>query len=123
MEDDKTSVIKVRDILMVTIPPDLEDATITTLQEKVLQAMERYCVKGLIMDISMVDTLDSYFARLITETAQMINIMGGQTVVVGMRPSVAITTVHLGLNLKNIVTTLNVDRALGLFENYGREAP
>ena len=111
------SVVKVRDILMVTLPPDPEDATIMALQENVLRAMEKYRVKGLIMDISMVDTIDSYFARLVTETAHMVSVMGGLTVIAGMQPSVAITTVQLGLIFGNILTALNVDQALAMLEN------
>jgi len=111
------SVVKVRNILIVTLPPDPEDSTIIVLQEKVLQAMEKYRVNGLVMDISMMDTLDSYFARLISETAQMVHIMGGLTVIAGMQPNVAITTIQLGLRLGNTLTALNVDRALTLLEN------
>lgn len=108
------SVIKVKDILMVTMPPDPEDSTIATLQERVLDSMERYAAKGLILDISAVETLDSYFARTVTETAQMVMLMGGRTVIVGMRPAVAMTATQMGLKLNNIETALTVDRALDL---------
>ena len=108
------SVIKVKDILMVTMPPDPEDSTIATLQERVLDSMERHAAKGLILDISAVETLDSYFARTVTETAQMVMLMGGRTVIVGMRPTVAMTATQMGLKLNSIETALTVDRALDL---------
>ena len=111
------SVIKIKDILLVTLPPDPEDATIMTLQENVLQSMEKYSVKALVLDISMVDTIDSYFARLITETAHTVGVMGGLTIIAGMQPSVAITTIQLGLDLSTVLTTLTVDRALTMIEN------
>lgn len=108
------SVIKIKEILMVTMPPDPDDSTIAALQDRVLKAMERYAAKGLILDISSVGTLDSFFARTVTETAQMVTLMGGRTIIVGMQPAVAITATQMGLTLKNIETALNVDRALDL---------
>ena len=108
------SVIKVKDILMVTMPPDPDDSTIAALQERVLESMERHAAKGLILDISAVETLDSFFARTVTETAQMVTLMGGRTIIVGMRPAVAMTATQMGLKLNRIETALTVDRALDL---------
>lgn len=120
MNDDKISVIKVGDILMVTMPADPDDSTISALQDKVLKAMERHDAKGVVMDISPVETLDSFFARTVSETAQMIMLMGGRTVVAGMRPAVAITATQIGLTLGNIETALNVDKALDMVSNGSR---
>lgn len=120
MNDDKISVIKVGDILMVTMPADPNDSTISALQDKVLKAMERHDAKGVVMDISPVETLDSFFARTVSETAQMIMLMGGRTVVAGMRPAVAITATQIGLTLGNIETALNVDKALDMVSNGSR---
>ncbi len=114
MADERISVIKVRDILMVTMPADPDDPTVTALQEQALKAMERFEAKGLVLDISAVETLDSFFARTIVETARMIELMGGRTVIAGMRPSVAITATQLGFTLGNVMTALDVDRALDL---------
>jgi rsbT antagonist protein RsbS len=114
MADERISVIKVRDILMVTMPADPDDPTVTALQEQVLKAMERFEAKGLVLDISAVETLDSFFARTVVETARMIELMGGRTVIAGMRPSVAITATQLGFTLANVMTALDVDRALDL---------
>ncbi len=109
-----TSVIKLKDLLMVTLPTEPDDTTIGALQENVLQAMERYLAKGVVLDISAVEMLDSFFARTITETAQMVNLMGGRTIIAGMRPAVAITATQIGLTLGKIETALNLDRALEL---------
>lgn len=114
MSAESVSVVKVHDVLMVTVPADPDDATVATLQEKALAGIERYGAKGLVLDISAVDTLDSYFARLLAETAQMVAIMGGRTVVAGMRAGVAITATQLGLTLGGAQTALNVDQALDL---------
>ena len=113
---DNISVVKVRNILMLTIPTDPDDETISYLQEAILNSMEKYNSKGLILDISTVNTLDSFFARTIVETAQMVDLMGGITIIAGMQPSVAITATQLGLTFGKIKTTLDVDRALTMME-------
>jgi len=119
MTGESISVNKIRDILLVTVPADPDDETISLLQEKILLAMERYEVKGLILDISTVEILDSFFARTIIETAQMVRLMGGRTVVAGMRAGVAITATQLGLVFGDLRTALDVDRALDML----RDAP
>jgi rsbT antagonist protein RsbS len=108
------SVIRVRDLLLVTMPPDPDDSTIAALQENVLSAMEHHDARGVVLDISTVETLDSFFARTVSETAQMVTLMGGRTIVAGMRPAVAVTAIQIGLTLGNIETALSVDRALDL---------
>jgi rsbT antagonist protein RsbS len=112
--DHMISVVKVRQVLMVTMPPDPDDTTVTALQEKVLGAMERYAAKGVVLDISAVETFDSFFARTVSETAQMVTLMGGRTVIAGMRPAVAVTATQIGLTLGNIETALTTERALDL---------
>jgi len=112
MGPETLSVIKIKEILVVTLPSDPDDSTVAALQEKVLVEMERHQAKGVVLDVSAVETLDSFFARTVTETAQMIGVMGGRTIVVGMRPAVAITTTQIGLALGSIETALTVDRAL-----------
>jgi rsbT antagonist protein RsbS len=108
------SVVKVRDVLMVTVPAAPDDATVSELQEEILQAMAEYEAKGLVLDISAVEIVDSFFARTVAETAQMVGLMGGETVIAGMRPSVAITATQLGLTLGKALTALDVERALDL---------
>jgi rsbT antagonist protein RsbS len=114
MNNDTISVIRVRDLLMVTMPSDPDDPTVSALQDRVLNAMERHAAKGVVLDISSVETLDSFFARTVSETAQMVTLMGGRTIIVGMRPAVAVTATQIGLTLGNIETALTVDRALDI---------
>jgi rsbT antagonist protein RsbS len=120
MAEEGISVVKVRDVLMVTMPADPDDASVSALQMKVLQMMEQYEATGLVLDISAVETLDSFFARTVTETAQMAALMGGRTVIAGMRPSVAITATQLGLTLGRAMTALDVDRALDTLTDAGQ---
>jgi rsbT antagonist protein RsbS len=116
MASGNISVIKVRDILLVTVPPDPDDDTVTELQDQVLEAMAIHEARGLVLDISTVETIDSFFARTVTETAKMVGLMGGLTVLSGMRSSVAVTTTQLGLVLGKTLTALDVDRAIDLLE-------
>jgi rsbT antagonist protein RsbS len=112
--DDAVNVIKVRDVLLVTMPADPDDPTVSALQERVLQAMDASAARGVVLDISAVESLDSFFARTVVETARMVQLMGGETVITGMRPSVAITATELGFTLGTVQTALDVDRALDM---------
>jgi rsbT antagonist protein RsbS len=107
---------------MVTVPPEPDDATISALQERVLNAMERNNAQCVILDISQVETLDSFFARTVSETARMVTLMGGRTIIVGMRPAVAITATQIGVTLEGIETALTVERALDRAERLPRSA-
>jgi len=117
MTEETLSIIKVRDVLMVTMPADPDDATVSALQERVLLAMERSSARGVVLDVSAVESLDSFFARMITETTRMVAMMGGRTVLTGMRPSVAITVTQLGLTLGKTRTALRVDPALDILRD------
>ena len=114
------TVLKVRDVLLVTMPADPDDATVSALQSRTLAAMEQHDVKALILDLSKVEILDSYFARTVAETARMVTLMGGETLIAGMRPSVAITATELNVTLGATRTVLTVDRALDLAGNLSR---
>lgn len=114
MEYANISVIKIKDVLLVTVPSEPDDDTIQDLQARVLQAMDHFSPRGLILDISTVHTFDSFFARTIAETAQMVALMGGRTIIAGMQPVVAITATELGITLENIASALNVDIALDM---------
>lgn len=123
MSNDGIAVIKVGEVLMVTMPPDPDDATVSALQTRTLEAMQQYDAKGLILDLSKVEILDSYFARTVGETAQMVRLMGGETIIAGMRPAVAITATQLGLNLGATRTALSVERALDMATRPPGEKP
>lgn len=114
MGNESISVIRVRDVLLVTMPADPDDATVAALQDRTLEAMDRHNVRGLVLDLSKVEILDSYFARTVAETAQMVGLMGGETVIAGMSPAVAITATELGVTLGRTRTALTIDRALDM---------
>lgn len=114
MNDEPISLLKVRDILLVTMPSDPDDSTVAALQDRTLEAMSRSDVRALVLDLSKVEILDSYFARTVSETAQMVGLMGGDTIIAGMRPSVAITATELGVTLGRTQSVLSVEHALEL---------
>ena len=111
------SVVKVRDVLLVTLPGDPDDRTISQLQETILKTIEIYEPKGVVLDVSTVEALDSFFARTLVEISQMVSLMGGRTAVAGMRPNVAITVTQLGLSFGKILTALDVDRAIDILKD------
>ncbi len=116
MMDGGIAVLRLRDVLIVSVPSDPDDHTITDMQENILQAMRKHRAKGAVLDLSTVDIVDTFFARTIIDTAQMINLMGGRTVIAGMLPSVSITATQLGLTFENIETCLDVDTGFTLLE-------
>lgn len=122
MGTESISVIKIRDVLLVTMPADPDDATVAALQERTLQAMDQNDVRGLVLDLSKVEILDSYFARTVAETAQMVGLMGGETIIAGMSPAVAITATELGVTLGRTRTALTIERALDLVGQPGNAA-
>jgi len=101
-------------VLIATFPGRPTDQAVDELQQDVLDRMETADPRGVVLDISAVTTLDSFFARVISETASMVELMGGAAIVVGMRPSVAITAAELGFGLESVETARSTDHALSM---------
>ncbi|HTU33739.1 MAG TPA: STAS domain-containing protein [Candidatus Acidoferrum sp.] len=106
------SVVKVRNVLLVSMPADPDDSTVAALQDRTLEAMSKYDARALVLDLSKVEILDSYFARMVSETAQMVSLMGGDTIIAGMQPALAVTATELGVTLGRTRTAMTVERAL-----------
>lgn len=107
-------IIRMGDLLLVTIQVDLHDALIMALQDDLSGRIVRTGARGVLIDISALDLVDSFIGRMIGDIAMMSRILDAETVVVGMRPAVAITLVELGLSLPGIRTALDVDRGMAL---------
>jgi rsbT antagonist protein RsbS len=107
-------ILRVAGTLLVTLQTDLHDAVAEAFQEDLLSAIEREAVSGLLVDISALYMVDSYVARILTETGKMAHLMGAETVIVGMRPEVAATLVRMGYSFGAVRTALNVDEGLAL---------
>jgi rsbT antagonist protein RsbS len=103
-------------LLLVTIQVDMHDRLAMTLQEDLTDRIVKDRAKGVLIDISALDIVDSFIGRMISNTAAMAKILDAKTVVVGMQPAVAITLVELGLALEGVITALNVERGIAMLE-------
>jgi rsbT antagonist protein RsbS len=101
-------------LLLVSIQVDMHDQLALTLQDDLTQRIVETGAKGVLIDISALDMVDSFIGRMLANIAAMARILDAETVVVGMQPSVAITLVELGLSLKGVRTALNVDKGMEL---------
>lgn len=117
MNGARIPILKVGRVLIVPIQVDMDDQTVMQLQERILSELERTNARGVLIDISMLEMVDSFIGRMLSDIAAMARIMDARTVVVGMQPAVAITLVELGLELKGVDTVLNVDEGFKLLRS------
>jgi rsbT antagonist protein RsbS len=110
-------ILKVGRILIVPIQVDMDDQMVMHLQERILSEIQRTRARGVLIDISLLDMVDSFIGRVLSDIAAMARIMDARTVVVGMQPAVAITLVELGLELTGVDTVLNVDEGIRLMRS------
>ncbi len=113
---DKIPIIKMGDFLLVSIQVDMHDRLAMALQDDLTIRVAKERSKGVLIDISSLDVVDSFIGRMLDNIAAMTRALGTETMVVGMQPAVAITIVELGLSLENIYTALNVDKGMALLE-------
>lgn len=107
-------ILKIGSTLLVSIQVELEDDTVLQLQEDLAARITRTGARGVIIDISGLEIVDSFIGRMLASVAAVSRVLDARTVVVGMRPAVAITMVELGLGLHGVQTALDVDRGLAL---------
>jgi rsbT antagonist protein RsbS len=107
-------ILKLGDTLLATIQVDLHDTVVNSFQNDVLEQIEKTSATGLIIDISTLETVDSYVARILDNTGRMAKLMGTETVIVGMRPAVAATLVRMGYLMTGIRTALSLQEGLDL---------
>ena len=103
------------EFLLVTIQVDMHDQLALTLQDDLTRAIEKKGAKGVLIDISALEMVDSFIGRMISDISGMARILDAKTVVVAMQPAVAITLVELGLSLTGVATALNVERGMDLY--------
>lgn len=111
---DRVPILKLENFLLVSIQVDMHDQLALTLQDDLTQKIVATHARAVLIDISALEMVDSFMGRMLGNIAAMSRILDAQTVVVGMRPAVAITLVELGLSLPGIRTALNVDAGLSL---------
>jgi rsbT antagonist protein RsbS len=111
---DRIPILKLGDALLVTIQVDMHDQLATALEEDLTSKIVALGARGVLIDISALEIVDSFIGRMLDNIAAVSRILDADTVVVGMRPAVAITLVELGLSLSGVKTALNVDRGMVL---------
>jgi rsbT antagonist protein RsbS len=111
---ERIPVLKMGRFLLVTIQVDMHDQLAMNLQDDLTQRIVTHRARGVLIDISSLDVVDSFIGRMISNIAAMSKVLDAETVVVGMQPAVAITLVELGLTLTGVRTALNVERGMDL---------
>lgn len=107
-----TPIIRFGDTLVVTMKEALHDVAAAGLQEEISLALERTEPSALLIDVSVLDVVDSFMGRLLNDIAAMARLMGARTIIAGIRPQVAITLLELGLRLRGVETVLSVEQGL-----------
>ena len=118
---EKIPVLKIGDFLITSIQVALHDKLALSLQDDILNKIQETNAKGLIIDVTTIDVLDSFITRVLVEIAKMANIMGVKTVLVGLQPAIAITLVEFGMELTGMHTSLNLEKGLEMLKELVKE--
>ena len=111
---DRIPILQMGKLLLVTIQVDMHDRLAMALQDDLTTRISASGARGVLLDISSLDVVDSFIGRMISNIASMARVLDAETVVVGMQPAVAITLVELGLSLEGVRTALNVERGMAM---------
>ncbi len=111
---ERIPILRMGEFLLVTIQVDMHDKLALRLQDDLSNAIQRHTSRGVLIDISALEMVDSFIGRMVSDISGMAKILGAETVLVGMQPAVAITLVELGLSLTGVSTALNVERGMTL---------
>ena len=114
---ERIPILQMGDFLLVTIQVDMHDQLALTLQDDLSERISRTSARGVLIDISALDMVDSFIGRMISTISGLSKIMDAETVLVGMQPAVAITLVELGMTLPGVSTALNVERGMKLLQD------
>ncbi|MCP2274256.1 STAS domain-containing protein [Actinokineospora diospyrosa] len=120
---ERIPILKIGDVLLASIQVDLQDRDVLALQEDLAEKITATGAHGVVLDISAVDIVDSFIGRMFATIASTSRLFDAHTVVVGMRPAVAITLVELGLTLGEVRTALDLEKGLAILAELGERAP
>src|SRR5277367_2147287 len=118
---DRIPILRMGEFLLVTIQVDMHDQLAMRLQDDLTHAIEKKGAKGVLIDVSALEMVDSFIGRMIADISGMAALLDAKTVLVGLQPAVAITLVELGLSLPGVATALNVERGMQLLQRLLRE--
>ena len=116
---ERVPILKIGPTLFVSIQIDLQDQSVQQLQEDVAERIAATGAKGVIIDITAVEIVDSFIGRMLATIGSISRLFDAETVIVGMRPAVAITLTELGLSLRGVRTALNAEKGLALLNGTG----
>ena len=114
---ERIPILRLGRFLLVTVQVDMHDQLALALQDDLTERVVRDRARGVLIDISALDIVDSFIGRMISNISAMTRVLDASTVVVGMRPAVAITLVELGLTLDGVRTALDIDRGMALLDS------
>jgi rsbT antagonist protein RsbS len=118
---ERIPILRMGRLLLVTIQVDMHDRLAMTLQDDLTSRIAETGARGVLLDISALEIVDSFIGRMISNISSMARVLDAETVVVGMQPAVAITLVELGLSLPMVKTALNVEKGMKLLSRFTRE--
>ena len=110
----RVPIVRLGDTLIATVFEELRDGDALALQEELGISLERTGARGVLLDLSAVETVDSFLGRVLNDTAAELRLLGAVTVIVGLQPAVAVTLVELGLELSGVRTALNPEKGMRL---------
>lgn len=113
---ERIPILRMGEFLLVTIQVDMHDRLAMTLQDDLTAAISKNSARGVLIDISSLEIVDSFIGRMLGNISSMARVLDAQTVVVGMQPAVAITLVELGMSLAGVRTALNVEKGMQLLQ-------
>lgn len=105
-------ILRLGELLLTSIQSDITDEQALVLQTDLLKQLDQTQARGVVLDISSLDVVDSYMARILSETARMARLMGGEVVISGMNPMVAVTLVEMGRELSDVAMALNLEQGV-----------
>ncbi|MEZ5409168.1 MAG: STAS domain-containing protein [Acidimicrobiales bacterium] len=111
---ERIPIYQIGNVLLVSIQIDLQDSDVIALQDSLSERIASSSAQGVVIDISALEIVDSFVGRMLSTIAGVSRVLNARTVVVGMRPAVAITLVELGLSLPGVETALNVERGMAM---------
>ncbi len=117
----KVPILRLNNTLLTSIQIDLTDQEALEFQADVLESVTTSSAKGVVIDITAMEVVDSFMARVLNETASMVRFLGAEAVICGMQPAVALTLIEMGREVVGVQTALNLDRALAQLESMTQE--
>lgn len=116
MKDQQIPIIQIRNCLLVSIQTELHDRLALDLQESLMERVRITDARGVILDVSAVEIIDSYITRILNDIGKSVRFMGAECYIVGIRPAVAMTLIEMGVELDSVNTALSLDLALEKLE-------